>query len=104
MLDYNVPGGKLNRGLAVGDILLHLTKDVSTSPDLHRGLLMLQISPLMTHSISTDILMDSQCHICFLQASTQQLFEANVLGWCIEWVSLLLHMSAIAGLQAANSI
>ncbi|CAK0736430.1 hypothetical protein CVIRNUC_000745 [Coccomyxa viridis] len=46
MLDYNVPGGKLNRGLAVGDILLHLTKD----------------------------------------ASTQQLFEANVLGWCIEWL------------------
>ena len=33
MLDYNVPGGKLNRGLAVGDILLHLTKDVSTSPN-----------------------------------------------------------------------
>jgi len=28
MLDYNVPGGKLNRGMAVGDILLHLTKDV----------------------------------------------------------------------------
>ena len=39
MLDYNVPGGKLNRGLAVGDILLHLTRDVSSScqffyPDL----------------------------------------------------------------------
>ncbi len=27
MLDYNVPGGKLNRGLAVGDILGHLQKD-----------------------------------------------------------------------------
>ncbi|CAL5218960.1 g713 [Coccomyxa viridis] len=46
MLDYNVPGGKLNRGMAVGDILLHLTKD----------------------------------------ASKQQLFEANILGWCIEWL------------------
>ena len=29
MLDYNVPGGKLNRGMAVGDILCHLSKDVS---------------------------------------------------------------------------
>ena len=28
MLDYNVPGGKLNRGMAVGDILQSLTKDV----------------------------------------------------------------------------
>ena len=28
MLDYNVPGGKLNRGLAVGDILCHLKQDV----------------------------------------------------------------------------
>ena len=27
MLDYNVPGGKLNRGLAVGDILGHLQQD-----------------------------------------------------------------------------
>ena len=31
MLDYNVPGGKLNRGLAVGDILLHLSQDVGSS-------------------------------------------------------------------------
>lgn len=28
MLDYNVPGGKLNRGLAVGDILGHLKQEV----------------------------------------------------------------------------
>ena len=28
MLDYNVPGGKLNRGMAVGDILHSVTKDV----------------------------------------------------------------------------
>ena len=28
MLDYNVPGGKLYRGMAVGDILHSLTKDV----------------------------------------------------------------------------
>lgn len=27
MLDYNVPGGKLNRGLAVADILGHLQQD-----------------------------------------------------------------------------
>ena len=92
----------MNRGLAVGDILLHLTKDVSTSPDLHKGLLMPQISSILTHSIRADILMDSQCHICFLQATSQQLFEANVLGWCIEWVSLLLQFFAsrwLAGSQ-----
>ncbi|BDA42860.1 Farnesyl pyrophosphate synthase [Coccomyxa sp. Obi] len=47
MLDYNVPGGKLNRGLAVGDILGHLQQD---------------------------------------QVTEQQMFEANVLGWCIEWL------------------
>ena len=35
MLDYNVPGGKLNRGMAVGDILLHLTKDVRIFPAFH---------------------------------------------------------------------
>ena len=31
MLDYNVPGGKLNRGLAVGDILGHLQQDKASS-------------------------------------------------------------------------
>ena len=31
------------------------------------------------------------------------MFEANVLGWCIEWVSLLLYMSGLAGLQATNT-
>ena len=62
MLDYNVPGGKLNRGLAVGDILLHLTKDVSTTPDLHDVLAMPQTLPLGTHSSRADMLMDSQCH------------------------------------------
>ena len=24
----------------------------------------------------------------YVQVSKQQIFEANVLGWCIEWVSL----------------
>ena len=31
MLDYNVPGGKLNRGMAVGDILCHFRQDVRSA-------------------------------------------------------------------------
>ena len=29
MLDYNVPGGKLNRGMAVADVLRAVKEDVS---------------------------------------------------------------------------
>lgn len=48
MLDYNVPGGKLNRGLAVADVL-HAIKEGQA-------------------------------------VSTEDLFKANALGWCIEWL------------------
>ncbi|KAG1667866.1 hypothetical protein FOA52_011054 [Chlamydomonas sp. UWO 241] len=46
MLNYNVPGGKLNRGMAVYDVLAAIMPD----------------------------------------ASTDDIFKANVLGWCIEWL------------------
>ncbi|KAK9844175.1 hypothetical protein WJX81_007024 [Elliptochloris bilobata] len=47
MLDYNVPGGKLNRGLAVADILR-----------------------VFKHGEVTE----------------EEVFRANALGWCIEWL------------------
>lgn len=48
MLDHNVPGGKLNRGMAVYDVLAAIKGA--------QGL------------------------------NEQQIFEANALGWCIEWL------------------
>ncbi|GAX81541.1 hypothetical protein CEUSTIGMA_g8969.t1 [Chlamydomonas eustigma] len=47
VLDYNVPGGKLNRGMAVYDTLEALSKKTPGS---------------------------------------DQIFKANTLGWCIEWL------------------
>jgi farnesyl diphosphate synthase len=47
MLDYNVPGGKLNRGMAVYDVLFAIK-----GADL----------------------------------SEADIFKANALGWCIEWL------------------
>lgn len=48
MLDYTVPGGKLNRGMAVLDVLLAL-KDGNVTEE--------------------------------------EVFKANAIGWCIEFVS-----------------
>lgn len=48
MLDYNVPGGKLNRGMAVYDVLASIK-----GPE---------------------------------NLSEQEIFRANALGWCIEWL------------------
>ncbi|KAK9807629.1 hypothetical protein WJX72_004700 [[Myrmecia] bisecta] len=48
MLDYNVPGGKLNRGMAVVDVLRSLKNGQALTED--------------------------------------EVFRANVLGWCIEWL------------------
>lgn len=46
VMDYNVPGGKLNRGMAVYDVLSAIKEDLSAS----------------------------------------DIFKANALGWCIEWL------------------
>ncbi|WIA39084.1 hypothetical protein OEZ86_005226 [Tetradesmus obliquus] len=48
MLDYNVPGGKLNRGMAVYDVLASIKGAENLSKD--------------------------------------DIFKANALGWCIEWL------------------
>ena len=108
MLDYNVPGGKLNRGMAVGDILLHLTKDVRIFPTFCSST---QLPALWINAAGPHLAFRSCsnliriCYTCKLpllywnnilaydiwmhvQVSEQQIFEANVLGWCIEWVSL----------------
>lgn len=48
MVDYNVPGGKLNRGMAVYDVLVSIKGAENLSKD--------------------------------------DIFKANTLGWCIEWL------------------
>jgi len=48
MLDFNVPGGKLNRGMAVYDVLAAIKGAENLSKE--------------------------------------EIFKANVLGWCIEWL------------------
>ncbi len=80
MLDYNVPGGKLNRGMAVLDVLRAL-KDPAVRhiwPQLTRGYTWL--CPPRGSSITP-------CSLSALQVpSSEEAFKANALGWCIEWV------------------
>ena len=75
MLDYNVPGGKLNRGLAVGDILCHLKQDVR-QPQA-------SCTACLHHVFSVH--QDGLC-CASVQVTERELFGANVLGWCVEWV------------------
>ena len=59
MLDFNVPGGKLNRGLAVADAVAAIVSPLSTSSSV----------PEAVAALPTDAR-----------------FKADALGWCIEWL------------------
>ena len=75
MLDYNVPGGKLNRGLAVADVLSVLQDG--------------QVVPHRSHHFGTwqsALLQNDTFDGMAMQATDEATFKANVLGWCIEWV------------------
>eukprot|EP00983_Pelagomonas_calceolata_P025895 812399-Pelagomonas_calceolata.AAC.3 len=61
VLDYNVPGGKLNRGMAVYDVL-----EAIKGPE-------------------SDINLEWWHPRCGISESDA--FKANALGWCVEWVS-----------------
>ena len=87
MLDYNVPGGKLNRGLAVADILRVFKKgevgpcSTGTSwKDLFFILLIRLVSLLYLRQADRTV-----------QVNEEELFRANALGWCIEWVRAPQH-------------
>ncbi|KAG0007080.1 Farnesyl pyrophosphate synthetase [Modicella reniformis] len=54
-MDYNVPGGKLNRGLTVAATLRILKRDTPLSED--------------------------------------EIFKANLLGWCVEWLQAFFLVS-----------
>ena len=58
MLDFNVPGGKLNRGLAVADAVAAI------------------VSPSTSASVPEAV--------AALPADAR--FKADALGWCIEWL------------------
>jgi len=60
MLDFNVPGGKLNRGLAVADA----------------------VAAIVSSSASTSSSVPEA--VAALPADAR--FKADALGWCIEWL------------------
>ena len=60
MLDFNVPGGKLNRGLAVADA----------------------VAAIVSPSASTSSSVPEA--VAALPADAR--FKADALGWCIEWL------------------
>ena len=82
MLDYNVPGGKLNRGMAVADILRVFKKG--------------EVGPCSTRTLCNPVMPSAQVGVSatqspskadqIVQVTEEELFRANALGWCIEWV------------------
>ena len=65
MLDYNVPGGKLNRGMAVGDILHSVTKDVRLLNRTHsRPCACLLFLPSMTQTENSSSVPPPLLYLC----------------------------------------
>ncbi len=77
MLEFNVPGGKLNRGMAVLDVLKAIKgTEVSVFVAMHK--------------LAADDSIACMKHVMFSglqQITREEAFKANALGWCIEWVS-----------------
>lgn len=87
MLDYNVPGGKLNRGMAVLDVLRALKGDqVSRSVDSSHDV---QVPPMQDQALGAELFISVEAmHLHTAQEiSAEEAQGANILGWCIEWVS-----------------
>lgn len=112
MLDYNVPGGKLNRGMAVLDVvkalrgkvcllaaMFHLCWPIcmcqnlgTTGHTVHsvcarRGLTFTPIRQCLLKAVAVaQFASASKLHLCLRQVSPDEVFKANALGWCIEWL------------------
>ena len=84
-----MPGGKLNRGMAVLDVLRALKGDQVNSSNTHRRhctnfmlLLLVKTCPWWMYGQSLKV------KALFAQEITlEEAQSANILGWCIEWVS-----------------
>lgn len=73
MMDYNTPHGKLNRGMAVLDVLKAIKEVLYGRPALEYP------SCIAPERYST--------HLDVQDPSEEEVFKANALGWCIEFVS-----------------
>ena len=91
MLNYNVPGGKLNRGMAVADVLSALRGDKACP-----------------HSLLPPALGKGHVQIAeavVLQGCTQEEKRlADILGWCIELVWHHLHTLLFVTLAQSGSL
>lgn len=114
MNDYNVPGGKLNRGMAVYDVLASIKGAevgcwCSGMPQRGRACVLLNCRCLTSVCRTSTGAADVHLHVrhsglhraacCAAAAapvvaavaqnlSEEDIFKANALGWCIEWVGL----------------
>jgi Polyprenyl synthetase len=97
-LDYNVPGGKLNRGMAVLDVLRALKGDqVSHARRVKRAAPTTCCCCCWWHvSIVADLLarISSFKRRHVQEITSEEAQSANILGWCIEWVSKRLSGNA----------
>ena len=116
MLDYNVPGGKLNRGMAVLDVVKALRGKVCLLGAVLKVLAHADGPAQLEHyktrcvlsrcqteaykQLQSSIVCSetaapvavAQCgpasklYLCLWQVSPDDVFKANALGWCIEWL------------------
>jgi hypothetical protein len=111
MLDYTVPGGKLNRGMAVYDVLAAMKgSEVRRLRGFCRvGGRRLRLAQL---ALAVAAVAESGCcsrssskcapqpRLAFpplpFQMSSDEIFKANALGWCIELVRAELALRPIA--------
>ncbi|KAF8064640.1 FPS1 [Scenedesmus sp. PABB004] len=86
MLDYNVPGGKLNRGMAVYDVLASI-KGAEVRRDRDRARARAPVHERRRARVPrqrprTRLLLRLRPQ----NLSKEEIFKANALGWCIEWL------------------
>lgn len=106
-----MPGGKLNRGMAVYDVLASIQgAEVSQCRDT-----------VVMRAAAHDVRNPAQCNPCIHSSdkiiapanwlkpacwvqdlSEEDIFKANALGWCIEWVRIK-HASAMCFIVVNNT-
>ena len=88
MLDYNVPGGKLNRGMAVLDVVKALRGKVCLLAVLCCLCCSIGTPEACIHcsTCCCSTTGPSKLYQCLRQVSPDEVFKANALGWCIEWL------------------
>ena len=96
-LDYNVPGGKLNRGMAVLDVLRALKGDQASHARRVKSAAPTACCCCCWHVPVVAYLLASILSFkgTYVQEITsEEAHSANILGWCIEWVSKRLSGKA----------